>query len=911
MPKKKKIVVIDAHALIFRAYHALPPLSTKRGEPVGAVYGFLLILMKALKDLKPEYVAVTFDSPGKTFRHKRYKKYKANRPEPDPEIVSQFPIVQEFVKAFGFANYAVKGYEADDLIGTICEQQEKKEDLETIIVTGDMDLLQLVDSNTKVMKLHKGVKETVVFDPVMVKAKYEITPEQITDFKGLRGDSSDNIPGVKGIGEKGATELLKTYKSVEGIFKHLDKITGRNRTALEGAEADALLSKELATIAKDAPIAFTLEDAQVGSYDQKKIKALFQKYEFKSLLAQLNSLPGFELKEGLFASKEDQEYAAAKTPAAKYSHFNYTLVQHEKEIKALAANLSKQKIFACDTETTGLNALEDDLVGMSFSWKKEEGWYVACGTTVPTPIKKILENPKIKKTGHNIKFDIKMLHHAGVEVHGVAYDTMLASYLLNSGSRGHGLDNLAFGEFGHEMQPIEDLIGKGRDQISMADVDVEKVAWYAAEDADFSWRLYEALAPQLKKEGLDKLMNEIEMPIVPVLVKMEELGVKLNPDFLHSMSKKMHSRIRILEKNIQKQAGTEFNVASNVQLKGVLFEKMKLSTDKIKRTKTGFSTSASELEKMRDVHPIIGMIQEFRELSKLTSTYVDALPTMVNKRTGRIHTSYNQTIAATGRLSSTDPNLQNIPIRTELGREIRKAFIPEQGNRILSLDYSQIELRIVAHLSKDKVMSEAFQNGEDIHTRTAAELHEVKQKEVTKEMRRQAKAINFGILYGMGVQGIQRDSGVSREEAKYFLDRYFTIHSGIKAYLEKMKEFVHERGYAETIFGRRRPLPDIKSSNRMIAAAAERAGVNMPIQGFAADLMKLAMIAVHKAIEADKIDAQMLLQVHDELVFEVKKSKVQSEAKKIREIMESVYKLDVPLIVDVEAGTNWGELKPL
>lgn len=922
---------MDAHALIHRAFHALPPLSTTDGRQINAVYGFLLILMRALKDIDPAYVAIAFDSKGKTFRHKQYKEYKANRPPAPDELKSQFPIVREAVEAFGFQAFAVEGYEADDLIGTICEQTEKRDDLETIIVTGDMDMLQLVDDNTKVLKVQRGVKDTLLFDPKMVKSKMGFEPEQVVEYKGLRGDSSDNIPGVKGIGEKGATELLKKYGTIEEIYKKLDEVPGRAKKALEGHEDDAELSRELATIAKDAPISFSLEDARVEGYDGQAITSLFQKYEFKALLSQLRTLPGFQEPGTLFTptntatsgkstsgkqkttGMSDNEPAteSAARPLEVKGEYNYALIQSEKEIKEFADNLCQQKIFAFDTETTGLNPIQDKLVGMSFSWKAGEAYYLPCGENVPKPIARVMADPNCKKTGHNIKFDIEALHRGGAEVRGVAFDTMIASYLLNAGTRGHSLDNLAFVEFGHQMQPIEDLIGKGKKQISMAEVDVDTVTYYASEDADYSWRLYEKLSERLKKEGMQKLFDEIELPTIVTLVAMEEAGVKIDEAFLNDMSKELHRRIDALEKQIHKAAGKEFNVASSVQLKEVLFDELKLPTKKIKRTKTGFSTQASELEKLKGEHPIIEMIGEYRELTKLTSTYIDTLPELVNQETGRIHTSFNQTVTATGRLSSSEPNLQNIPIRTELGREIRMAFIPDRGNRIVSLDYSQVELRIVAHLADDKTMKQAFENGEDIHARTAAELNDVDLADVTKEMRRQAKAINFGIIYGMGVQGIMRDSGISREEAQHFLDKYFAVHSGIKAYIDEVKQFAHENRYAETIFGRRRPLPEIDSSNRMVQAGAERAAINLPIQGASSDIMKMAMNRVQEAIDGGKIEALMILQVHDELVFEIHKDKVDAETKKIETIMESVVELDVPLEVDIEVGNNWGELSPL
>lgn len=930
MSAKKKFLLIDAHALIHRAFHALPPLTTKDGVPVGALYGFLRILMSALKDVNPQYVAVAFDSPGDTFRHKQYAQYKATRKETPEELKSQFPLVREVVQAFGFPIFAVEEYEADDLIGTICAQFDDS-NIETIVVTGDLDMLQLVDENTRVMKLHKGVKETILYDEKMVQVQHGLAPSQIIDYKALRGDTSDNIPGVRGIGEKGATDLLKEFGTVEAVFKNLDTITGRNKKPLEaeGALESALLSKELATIATNAPITFSLDAAKVGAYNEEKIREYFQQFEFRSLLKELPDLPGFQLNEGLFANADIQameantpdavEDAEQAATAQQRSQFDYQLVQTPQEVAALAKELQKQNIFAFDTETTGLDPMLSELVGISVSWKEGTGYYIACGPTVPAEIAALFANKKIKKTAHNAKFDIKVLHQAGVEVHGVVFDTMIASFILSGGQRGNGLDNLAFVEFGHEMQPIEELIGKGKNQLSMAEVDVEKVSWYACEDADFSWRLYKLLSKRIADASKEQkpphtyswLLEELEIPTVEVLAHMEECGMKIDTDFLASMSKKLHKRINTLIDTIQKIAGTEFNVASSQQLAEVLFDRLQLPTDKIKKTRTGYSTAASELEKLQGTHEIIDLIGEFRELSKLTNTYIDTLPALINPRTDRVHTNFSQTIAATGRLSSSDPNLQNIPIRTELGREIRKAFVADRGKRILALDYSQIELRIVAHLSGDAVMTQAFKDNKDIHVSTAAALNDCALEEVTRDMRRQAKAINFGILYGMGVQGIMRDSGVSRDEARAFLDKYFTVHTGIEQYIESVKTFTREHGYAQTLFGRRRSLPDIHSSNRMIQAAAERAAVNMPVQGTAADVMKLAMIAVHEQIEAGKIDARMVLQVHDELVFEVHKDNIKKAAKQIKAIMENVVDLNVPLLVDVEVGMNWGDLKDL
>ncbi|OGY88007.1 MAG: DNA polymerase I [Candidatus Kerfeldbacteria bacterium RIFOXYA2_FULL_38_24] len=907
MIKKEKLLIIDAHALIHRAYHALPPLTTRRGEPIGAVYGFLRILLSALKEIKPQYLAVTFDSAGKNFRHKLYPKYKANRKETDLELIKQFPIVEKIVRTFGFTVYKQAGYEADDLIGTICKQFDNDGRLETIIVSGDLDLLQLVDKNTKVLKLQKGVKETLLYDQKTVKEKHGFTPKQVVDYKGLRGDASDNIPGVAGIGEKGAVELLQKFGSLEGAYQNLDALNGRLLKALRGHKKEALLSKKLATIEQNAPINFDLQKTKIRGYDQEAIAKILQHYEFKTLLPQLSNLPGFVLQEGLFAVNNKE--AREQKQKTREKNFSYQLIGRDLGLKEFVAKISKQKEFAVDTETTGLNPLADDLVGLSFSWRAGEGFFLPCKKIVPQEIKNILENKNIHKTGHNIKFDIEVLHSAKVKIAGVVYDTMVASYLLNPGSRGHGLDNLAFVEFGHRMQSIEELIGKGKNQISMADVAIEKVSWYSCEDADFSWRLYEKFQPLLRKEKLDKLINEIEIPTINSLVAMEENGVRLDVAFLQNMSKKLHRRLRELELKIHQEAKMEFNVASNLQLKKVLFQKLHLPTNKLKKTKTGFSTAASELLKLRGTHPIIALLEEFRELSKLTNTYIDTLPKLIQPGSGRVHTSFNQTITATGRLSSSSPNLQNIPIRTEVGREIRKAFIPEVGKKIVSLDYSQIELRVVAHLANDPVMIRAFQDGEDIHTRTAAELNDCAPAQVSKEMRRQAKAINFGILYGMGVMGIVRDSGCSREEAQLFLDKYFSVHKGIADYLAEVKTQATKNGYAQTLFGRKRYLPDLQSRNPMLKSAAERAAVNLPVQGTAADLMKMAVVIIQNEISQNKITARMLLQVHDELVFEIKTSEVKKESKKIQQIMENVHKLKVPLAVDAEFGDNWGELK--
>lgn len=906
--RRPKFIIIDGNAIVHRAFHALPPLSTKDGTIVNALYGFLNILFKVIKDLKPEYVAVTFDVKGSTFRHEQFKEYKATRKKQPDELYAQIPMIREAVKAFGFAQYEMSGFEADDIIGTITAKIPKG--IDSYIVTGDMDTLQLVDDHTFVFTMRKGVSDTMTYDADAVSEKFQgLKVDQMIDYKALRGDPSDNIPGVRGIGEKGAINLLQEYGTVENVFKNVDKITGAIQKKLLASEAEAMMSKSLATIKRDVPIEFVLEDTKVREYDRDAVIGIIQKYELKSLLKQLPELDHTPATKQLSVFDAPVATKTELTPEAYLENSNYELIDTKSKAENLLIELSKQSVFAFDTETTSLDPLQCELVGFSISWKSGTGYYII-GELIQI-FKNILENPKILKIGHNIKFDIKVLQATSqVFVADNVYDTMLASYVLNPGTRGHSLDTLALVEFGYQMMPYEELVGKGKKEILITEVPLDKLAFYAAEDADYTWRLYEVMQPRVVEEKLDTVL-QMELDLIPVLVDMETAGIMVNVQYLKTMSLSLKKDIHALEKKIYKQAGTEFNIASPLQLKEILFEKLKITSEGIKKTKTGISTAASELEKMRGLHPIIDLISDYREVTKLQSTYVEALPRLVNPKTKRIHTNYNQTIAATGRLSSTDPNLQNIPIRTELGRKIRKAFVAPKGKVLLSLDYSQVELRIVAHMVDDKKFIEAFKSGADIHARTAAEIHGVDESKVTKEMRRAAKSVNFGILYGMGTYGLARDAGMSYEEAKNYLEVYFKNHPAIKNYIESTKELVRKTGYAESLFGRKRFLPDINSGMPVVRAAAERAAINMPVQGTAADLMKMAMLHVAAALDTKKIDAVMLLQVHDELVFEVAESKAKTQAKIIKDIMESVYELQVPLVVDVGIGTNWMELEDL
>ncbi|MBI4262628.1 DNA polymerase I [Candidatus Uhrbacteria bacterium] len=905
---KETFIIIDGNALLHRAWHALPPLQTKQGVIVNAVYGFLMILLKALNDLKPTYVAVTFDTKAPTFRDEAYDAYKAHRVKQPDELYAQIPILKNVLAAFRIPVFEKDGFEADDIIGTLASSIKHRaasgQKLEAIIVTGDMDATQLVDEHTRVLTPKKGISDSMIYDIAAVQERYGLLPSQMIDYKALRGDPSDNIPGVKGIGEKTATALLQQFGTLENIYHRItesqnQKITERVRKLLLEQKEGAMLSKKLATIVRDVPIDFDLEKCRWAGGDEAKIVEMFQELGFRSLL---NRLP-----------KPEQQELHITHNTQHVTNDLYVLVDTGKKFDEFLEQLAQQKVFAFDTETDSVNPLRAKLVGISFSWKTGEAYYVSNAECrmQNAELVKIFVNADIKKVAHNAKFDVEVLAANGIAVQGLTFDTMIASYLLNPGSRQHGLDKLAFEEFGFRMTPITDLIGVGKKQITMDQVPLEQIVPYACADADYTWRLYEKQNAELRMKNAAKLFEEVEMPLVPVLIAMETAGVKIDTEFLGALSQQVGSRLAVLEKEIHGLAGEEFNVQSPIQLKKILFEKLQISTKGIGKTKTGLSTAADELEKMKGAHPIITPIIEYRELAKLQSTYLEALPALVDKEDGRLHTSFNQTVAATGRLSSSDPNLQNIPIRTELGNEIRKAFIAEQGNVILAADYSQIELRVAAHLSGDTKMIAAFQHGEDFHSRTAAEIHDVPIEKVTKEMRRDAKTINFGILYGMGSSSLAAQTAMSRDEARAFIEKYFVVYKELATWIEATKELARTRGYVETLFGRRRYLPEINSGVPMVRAAAERMAVNMPIQGTATgDIMKMAMVKIHQRIMNNELRiTQMLLQVHDELVFEVAADAVDETAVMVKEVMEHITKLSVPIKVEIEVGENWGALE--
>ena len=909
--KKKKFIIVDGNAILHRSFHALPPMTAKDGQLVNAVYGFVTTFLKALKEFSPEFVAETFDRKEKTFRHKEFKEYKAQRVKQPDELYAQIPIIKEILQAFNIKIYEKAGFEADDVIGTLCERKQvNRDDVLSIIVTGDLDTLQLVDDNTEVYTLRKGMSDTIIYNESAVREKFEgLGPEQMIDYKGLRGDPSDNIPGVPGVGEKTAIGLIKEFGSIEGVYKNVKvkeykniKITPRLFDLLTENKEQAFQSKRLATIVRDVELDFDLNDCALKPYDKDKVFEIFQRLEFKSLLNRLPELASMSAPVSVEAQEQAEEL--------KKSEHNYIHVKDEAGFEKFFIELKKQKQFAFDTETSGLNIFQCKLLGVSFCWEDGAAYYVEAKPIFLEKLKPLLENNDTKKIGHNLKFDVKVLKMQGIEVANLYFDTMVASYLLNPGTRAHKLDDLVFRELGYQMTKITELIGeKGKAQKTLELVDPKKVADYSCEDADYTWRLVEKLEPQLKKNQLWKLFTEIEMPLIEVLIEMEMNGIKIDTEYLKKLQQKVQRRINTLEKNIHELAGRDFNIASPKQLKEILFDELKISVEGLGRTKSGVSTAAAELEKMQGLHPIIELIQEYRELAKLQSTYIEALPKLVEEKTGRIHTDFNQTVTATGRLSSSNPNLQNIPIRTELGREMRRAFVAERGNKIISADYSQVELRVIACLAHDENMIKVFERGEDIHSVTAAKIYGVPLEKVTKEMRYAAKEVNFGVLYGMGAWGLASRKKITRAEAKDFIEKYFKSFSKVKKYIDEMKISAAEKGYVETMFGRRRYLPEINSGVQQIRASAERMAINMPIQGTAADLMKIAMIEVYKKLKGKSPKVKILLQVHDELVIECPNEMVDEVAKIVDEKMEKIHKLCVPIKVNTEVGSNWQEMK--
>ena len=914
----KKLFLLDAMALIYRAYFAMSrnPRINSKGLNTSAILGFANSLYDILKNEKPTHIGVAFDTMAPTLRKEGYADYKANREKMPEDIQLSLPWIHKLLDGFNIPRLYVDGYEADDVIGTLAKKAEKK-GFKVFMMTPDKDFGQLVSENIFLYKPARMGNKAEIWGVKEVCERYGIErPEQLIDILGLWGDASDNIPGVPGIGEKTAIKLIKEFGSIENLLKNTDKLKGKLRENLEKYADQALESKHLATIILNVPIEFREEELRVKDPDVKYLKELFDELEFKTFAKRIFTDLSIK-KQGtqatLFDDNEKPDEEPAVKTLSKVPH-QYHLANTKKQALALAKKLESSQSFAFDTETTGLDPNNSELVGMSFSIKPHEAWYVPVpenyydAVQTAAIFKNALENEKIEKVGQNIKFDMSVMKWYEVDVKGPLFDTMIAHYLLQPDMK-HSMDYLAEVYLNYKPVSIETLIGKkGKNQKSMRTVDEKIIAEYAAEDADITLQLKEIFLPKLKETGTEKLFYEIEMPLVPVLASMEAEGVKLDLEVLKKFSEKLEKEIKKIEQQIYQMAGTEFNIASPKQLGEVLFERL-IITAKPKKTKTGqYSTGEDVLLKLRHKHPIIDLILEYRSLSKLKNTYVDALPNLVNPRDGRLHTSYNQAVAATGRLSSNNPNLQNIPIRTEKGREIRKAFVPRNDDYLLlAADYSQIELRIIAHLSKDKSLMEAFRKGMDIHTATASKIYGVKPEMVTKEMRRNAKMVNFGIIYGISAFGLAQRLGIPRSEAASIIKNYFQQYPGVKAYMEKSIAFAREHGYVETILGRRRYLPDINSANSVVRGYAERNAINAPIQGSSADMIKIAMINIFRELEKNNMKTKMILQVHDELVFDLFKEESEKVQQIVKDKMINAIKLDVPVVVDMKTGKNWLE----
>jgi len=909
-------VLFDGNAIVHRAYHAFgatkyrqatPLTVSKTGEVVSAVYGFVLMLLKVLSELKPTHYAIAFDKKGLTFRHQLFDQYKAQRPPTPDELVKQIERVKQLVEAFRIPLFEIDNYEADDVLGTL-SRQASQQGIDTIIVSGDADTMQLVSPKVKVLypKPGKTFSDTMLYDEAAVSQKYGVGPEHITDFKGLVGDASDNIPGVPGIGEKTAVKLIQQFGTVEEIYSHLDEVTPpKLKGLLRQNEAIARQSKELATIVLQTPVALNMDDCRVSHYDRNQVADFFRELEFFSLLPKL---PGMEAE-----SVELPSLQVETGPAQG----DYRIVATTEDLDELLNRLSAAGSFAFDTETTGLNPMLAQLVGISVAPAPGEAYYIPVGhvildevTQLPleqviSRLKPLFEGAKVAKLAHNGKYDMAMLAECGVPVNGLTFDTMIAAYLL--GEKSLGLKALAFSKLGIEMTPITALIGKGARQLSMSQIDIKQAADYACADADMTLRLAELLEAGLHQQGLWRLFAEVEMPLVPVLLLMERNGVALDTGILRDMSYHLGEQVAMLEEEIYSQAGHQFNINSPQQLGRVLFDELQLPTTR--KGKSWYSTEASVLEELRKDYPITELILRYRQLTKMKSTYIDTLPNLVNPRTGRIHTSFNQTRTATGRLSSSEPNMQNIPVRGELGGQVRQAFIAPQGSYLLGGDYSQIDLRALAHLSQDPGLLRAFQHDEDIHAATAAQIFGVEASQITPDMRRLAKTVNFGVIYGMSDYGLEQATELSREEAACFIAAYFEKYPGVRQYLDSTKEQARQNGYVQTLLGRRRFIPDINSSNRQVREAAERMAINMPVQGTSADIIKVAMINLYREMGKRRLKSKMLLQVHDELIFEVPEGEMETMRQLVSEVMSAAVELSIPLKVDTKEGKNWGEMK--
>jgi DNA polymerase-1 len=883
--KQQEIYLIDGSSYIFRAYHTTGTLSNSKGFPTGAIFGFTNMLLKTLKESQTDRVAMVFDSRGPTFRHEKFEGYKANRPPMPDDLGLQIPKIHEVVKAYGLPSLACQGYEADDIIATLTAQARSK-GWKVVIVSGDKDLMQIVGDDVKMWDPQRDK----IYDPDAVKKKFGVSPARMLDLLALMGDASDNVPGVPGVGQKTAAKLLEEHESIDGVYTDIEHITQKKlRENLAANQDQAMLSKDLIRLDEAVPLEVSVDELKIEEQDTERLRELFKEFEFKRLL---DTLP----------------------PERTLDFSGYVTITDLDQLGTWLDRMRTSGRFAVDLETTSQEPVRAELVGISISGEAGKAAYVPVGHIAGEQLPKekvldafrpVLEDESLQKLGQNIKYDLVVLKKEGVDIRGISCDTMLASYLLDPSRRGHSLDDLSNLFLNHQMIPIKHLIGTGKSQIPFSEVDITRAAEYACEDADVTFRVGGILCPRVEEEGLGDLFRDVELPLIPILADMELAGVRVDTLYLKRLSDEFGNLIEETEAEIYDLAGETFNINSPKQLAHILFDRLGLKP--IKKTKTGPSTSLEVLEQLALEHDLPRKIVDYRSVFKLKSTYADALVELVNPRTGRIHTSYNQAVAATGRLSSSDPNLQNIPVRTSEGRKIRAAFVPEDGYLFVSADYSQIELRVMAHVSGDERLREAFSSGEDIHAITAASVFGVPPAHVTPDMRQKAKAINFGIMFGMGPFRLAGQIGVGMGMAKKYLEDYYATYSGVKRFMDELPVEAAKRGFVTTLLGRKRFLPDLNSPNKIAQQAAHRMAINTTVQGSAADLIKVAMIRVSEALSSEKVPARMILQVHDEIILEARAEAAEQAAALLKNAMEKSYPLAVPLVVDTAVGKNWEE----
>jgi DNA polymerase-1 len=928
------LYLIDGHALAYRTYFALTRGSTsgfitRSGEPTAGVFGFTSVLLRILEQDHPDYLVVAFDT-GKTFRDEIYPEYKGTREKMPDDLRSQIERIRQLVDAFNVPRLEIAGYEADDVLGSVAKKAVSQ-GLGVKIITGDRDLLQLVDDRIIVNLPGKTLSDARDYLAADVVEMLGVRPDQVVDYKALVGDKSDNIPGVAGIGDKTAANLLQKYADLDGVYAHLDEITGSLRNKLETGRENAYLSQKLAAIVTNLEIPVDLDQARPSQFDTARVESLFRELEFRTLMNRLDHLKqsyGLPVRKSgeQLALFDRMEPALVPIEAGEQEQAVRTFIVNTLEgLEELVARLKSAEMISFDTETTSTNQMQAELVGISLAINERDAYYIPVGHITETmeqlPLKVVIDaledpltDPRILKAGHNMKYDFVVLARYGLRVAPLSFDTMIAEWLSDPNSRNLGLKNLAWVRLDYRMTEIVQLIGKGKNQITMAMVPISQAASYAAADAAVVLRLIPQLRAELERSNATRLFTGVEMPLVSVLAEMEMAGIAVDTRFLADMSQELSIRLSAIEAQIYEAAGKPFNINSPPQLSEVLFNRLKIAPpDRTTRTSTGFySTAAGVLDSLRGKHPVVDWILEYRELSKLKSTYLDALPAQVNPATGRVHTSYSQTGSVTGRIASSEPNLQNIPIRTELGRKVRHAFVAAPGHVLLCVDYSQVELRIVAHVSADEAMLSAFRAGQDIHAATAAAIYGVQLEQVNGEQRRHAKAINFGLIYGMSAFGLTRYSGLTLAEAEDFVKAYFQQFPGVKSYLDGTRRQAYEKGYVETLLGRRRYFPGLKNqSDRNIRAREEREAINAPIQGTAADIMKIAMLHVPQALAEGGFSARMLLQVHDELVLECAQEELLRVAPVVKNAMENAYKLNIPLITEAGYGLNWEDIQPM